>query len=213
MTFAETVNLIREDVRRRLELDGRRTSLANVIGIALMPGVLCVIAYRVANFLHQKRYRIFARIIDDIQHLYTGNEIHFGAVIGPGFVLGDRRGGGISEHVTIGRNCTVLGGSTMTLNANGIDLSKGRIVLGDHCVVGIGARIIGAVTLADCTQVKHNSVVLYSAPVAGSILSGIPARMVGTAPVVAVMRWNPRQSNFLPEPDTRFRDAAKGNRS
>jgi serine O-acetyltransferase len=201
MTFAETISLIRQDVRRRLELDGRGANLASVIRIALAPGVSCVIAYRITNFLHEKRYKVLARIIDDIQYLYTGNEIHFGAVIGPGFVLGDRPGGGISEHVTIGRNCTVLGGSTMTLNAHGIDLSRGRIVLGDHCVVGIGARIIGSVTLADGTQVKPNSVVLCCSPVAGGILNGIPARMTGTAPIDAVTRWNPLQSNLLREHD------------
>jgi serine O-acetyltransferase len=201
MTLAETMRLIKDDVRRRLELEGRPANLVNAIGIAVMPGVFCVVAYRITNFLHQKRYRVLARIIDDIQHLYTGNEIHIGSVIGSGFVVGDRPGGGISEHVTIGRNCTLLGGSTMTLNANGIDLSKGRIVLGDHCVVGFGARIIGAVTLADCTQVKPNAVVLYSSPVAGGILNGVPAWMTGTAPVDAVTRWNPLRSNFLPEHD------------
>jgi serine acetyltransferase len=201
MTFAGTIALIEADVRRRLMLEGRPVNLGNAIRLAPMPGVVGVVAYRITNFLHQANHKMLARIIDDIQHLYTGFEIHPGSIIGPGLVFGDRPGGGISEHVTIGRNCTVLGGSTMTLNANGIDLSRGRIVLGDHCIIGVGARIVGAVTLGDCTQIKPNAVVLHSSPVAGGILDGIPARRTAVAPVDAVMRWNPLKSVLLVESD------------
>ena len=137
VTFAETIALIKADVRRRLALEGRRINLTNAIEVAFKPGVVAVVAYRIITFLHLTKHGVLARILDDLQQLYTGTEIHAGSIIGPGLVLGDRAGGGISEHVTMGKNCTVLGGSTMTLNANGIDLSKGRIVIGDHCIIGL----------------------------------------------------------------------------
>ncbi len=199
MTAAETFALIKADVRRRLTLEGRRINLANAIAVAFKPGVVAVVAYRVINHLHLTKHRVLARILDDLQQLYTGMEIHAGSVIGPGLVLGDRPGGGISEHVTMGKNCTVLGGSTMTLNADGIDLSKGRVVLGDHCIIGMRARIIGSVTLGEGTQIKPNAVVLQSSPEPGGVLEGIPARRKASVPVEAVRRWNPLKSAFLGE--------------
>ena len=199
MTAAETFALIKADVRRRLTLEGRRINLTNAAAVAFKPGVVAVVAYRVINHLHFARRRVLARILDDLQQLYTGTEIHAGSVIGPGLVLGDRPGGGISEHVTMGKNCTVLGGSTLTLNADGIDLSKGRIVLGDHCIVGLRARVIGSVTLGEGTQIKPNAVVFQSSPEPGGVLEGIPARRRGNVPVDDVRRWNPFKSSFLGE--------------
>jgi acetyltransferase-like isoleucine patch superfamily enzyme len=111
--------------------------------------------------------------------------------------MGDRPGGGISEHVTIGKNCTLLGSSTMTLNAHGIDLSKGRIVLGDYCVVGVGVRIIGAVTIADGTQIKPNAVVLVSSLAIGGILEGIPAQRKSIVPIDLMARWNPLKACLM----------------
>jgi serine O-acetyltransferase len=191
VTFRQAVALIRGDLRRRLQLEGRTPNLANAVRIAVMPGVVCVVAYRLSTWLQSRNHRILSRIIDDLQHLYSGIEIHYGSEIGPGLVLGDRPGGGVSEHVTMGRNCTLLGGATMTLNSDRIDLSKGRIVLGDGCVVGVNVRIIGAVTLGECTQIKANAVVLLSSPEPGGILEGIPARRLAVVPAAAVAAYNP----------------------
>lgn len=190
-TWRDAYSLFKADLRRRLELEGKAVSRLNALGLLVMPGVVCIAAYRVTTVLQSKGYRILDRIVQDLQHLYTGIELHPGSDIGPGFVVGDRPGGGISEHVKLGRNCTLLGTCTMTLNTDRIDLSKGWIVLGDHCVVGTGVRIMGSVTLGACTQIKPNAVVLTSSPTPGGVLDGIPARRVATVPVEAVMRWNP----------------------
>jgi serine O-acetyltransferase len=199
-SWGDVWSVVKADIRRRLALEERRATLLNAILIANRPGVVCVVAYRITNFLHQSGRRLWARVIDDVQHLYTGVEIHAGAEIGPGFVYGDLPGGGISEHVTMGRNCTVLGCSTLTLNAGGIDLSKGRIILGDYCIVGVGVRVLGAVTLADGTQIKPNAVVLQSSTVVGGVLEGIPARRKSLAPIEQIARWNPLRSAFLSDP-------------
>jgi len=197
LTFKTTVFLIKADVRRRLTLEDMEISLWSALAIALKPGLVCVVLYRICNFLHHKKYRIVARIIDDVQYLYTGVEIAQGSAIGPGLVFGDGKGGGTVEWVTIGTNCTMLGGAAMTLNAAGDGLSKGGIVIGDNCIIGLGVRIVGAVTLADCTQIKPNAVVLNSSSVPGAVLEGIPARRTGIVPIEAVMRWNPLKSVFL----------------
>ena len=197
LTFKTTISLIKADVRRRLILEGMETTFWNALAIALKPGLVCVVLYRICNFLHHKKYRTVARIIDDVQYLYTGVEIAQGSIIGPGLVFGDGKGGGTVEWVTIGTNCTMLGGAAMTLNAAGGGLSKGGIVIGDNCIIGLGVRIVGAVTIADCTQIKPNAVVVSSSSVPGAVLEGIPARRTAVVPTDAVMRWNPLKSVFL----------------
>jgi serine O-acetyltransferase len=190
-TWREACRLIKADIRRRLMLEGKPATIANALCSLVMPGIVCVIAYRITTVLKARGHSVLSQIVQDLQHLYTGIELHPGSVIGPGLVLGDRPGGGISEHVTIGKNCTVLGGCTMTLNSDRIDLSKGRIVLGDYCVIGTGVRIIGSVTIGDGTQIKPNAVVLSSSPEAGGILDGMPARRRAGVPIEAMMPWNP----------------------
>ena len=190
-TWRDTWDLIKSDLRRRLVLEGSPVTAANAIRLALKPGIVCTVAFRVTSFLHVRRHRVLVRLIDDIQHLYTGIELHVGAEIGPGLVLGDRPGGGVSNYVTIGKNCTLLGAITIALNADGVDLSKGGIVLGDHCVVGGNVRIIGNLTLADGTQIKPNAVVVNSFTTPGCILDGIPATKRSIVPVEAMSRWSP----------------------
>jgi serine O-acetyltransferase len=164
-------------------LEERRPNWLNAVLIANRPGVVCVVAYRITNYLSQTGRRVLARAIDDLQHLYTGVEIHAGSRIGPG----------------LGSNCTVLGGSTLTLNAGGIDPSQGRIVLGDYCTVGPGVRIIGAVTLGDGTQIKPNAVVFNSSPAVGGVLEGVPARRKSQVALERIRNWNPLKSRALSE--------------
>lgn len=203
-TLSASLALIKADVRRRLTLEGRSSSLLDTIAIAFKPGVVAVVAYRIANWLHHRRRMVLVRIIEDLQHLYTGIEIQTGSRIGPGLVYCDFPGGGICDKATIGENCTILGPSTFTLNAETVDLTQSRIVLGDFCVIGAGVRIVGAVTLAAGTQVKPNSIVLTSSRQEGGILEGIPARCKAVAPIEALRRWNPLRSVFLAEETSRM---------
>lgn len=60
-------------------------------------------------------------------------------------------------------------------------VSKGPVVIGRHCFIGIRAAIMGGVTLGDYCVVGANAVVTRSFP-AGSVLAGAPARLLRTLP-------------------------------
>ena len=208
VTWAETVGLIKADLRRRLVLEGKPVTLARAIGLAVRPGAVSVIAYRINTWLYDHNHRILARLGHDFQHLYTGSELHVGGSIGPGLVLSDCPGVGIPVFATIGKNCTILGAATLTVG--GRDRVAGpadRIVLGDDCILGMGVRVIGAITIASGTQIKPNAVVVKSSETQGAILTGVPARRRGEVPVETMAAWNPLQS-FRPPKASRHTAAA-----
>jgi serine O-acetyltransferase len=191
MTFLETRRLIRADIRRRLELQGRSVTYLNALAIAIMPGVFTVLSYRIANYLHFRGHRLLPMIINDIVHLYCRNELLVGSRIGPGLVLGDCPGVGIGSLCRIGSNCTVLGILTTTIQSGVVNVMDPDTVLGNNCIIGSGTRVVGAISLADGTQTKPNSVVLRSSFIPGAILDGVPARQKGVVSVTELASWNP----------------------
>ncbi|MHB1529549.1 MAG: serine O-acetyltransferase [Acidiferrobacteraceae bacterium] len=200
--------MICADFSRRLILEGRPANLWHQLCILPRPGVSAILLFRLNHYFHDHGLRRLSKIINIMMLCWSGDEIHPGARIGPGLVLPDIGGVGIPAFADIGCDCTFTGPALLTIGGmEGIDLTKDRIVLGDHCVIGPGVRIVGAVTLADGTQVKPNAVVITSFLNAGTLLSGIPSRRRGTIPIEKIRRWNPilgqstSQTSVQPQPE------------
>lgn len=207
--WRQTRRLLWADLRRRLELEQRRTTPVSVLELLLHRGAWAVIFFRINTWLHGCGLRKLARIGELLGTLVGKSELHVGARIGPGLVISDLGGVGIPRFAVIDANCTFLGPSLLTLGAmSGVDLERDRIVLGRHCVIGQGARLLGAITLGDGTQVKPNAVVITSFAKPGQILGGIPARRRGTVELAALIGWSP----LSPRPAERGR-IAEGLRS
>lgn len=77
----------------------------------------------------------------------------------------------VNGHSRIGENC-ILHGSNCIGN-NGLSSSTPR--LGNNIRVGVGAKIIGDVELADNVTVAAGAVVINSCYTEGAVLAGIPA--------------------------------------
>jgi len=154
-----------------------------------MVGVIC---YRLSHYLAQTKLSPLCRILLFIEHAYTRNEISPYAYIGPGLVLGDIGAIGVTYGTEIGKNCTLLGFNTFALNAiKGIDFTVDKIVMGDHCVLGIRAKIMRAITIADGAQIKENSVVMFSVNKKGTTLAGVPAKRSRVDVYEDIIQWNP----------------------
>ena len=105
----------------------------------------------------------------------TGIEIHPRATIGTGFFIDHGMGVVVGETAEIGDHVTLFQG--VTLGGTGKERGKRHPTLGNHVVVGAGAKILGGITIGDNVKVGANSVVLKSVP-ANSTVIGVPGRVI-----------------------------------
>ncbi len=80
----------------------------------------------------------------------------------------------VNGHCRIGENC-ILHGSNCIGN-NGLTSHTPR--LGNNVRLGVGAKIIGDVVLADNVTVAAGAVVVKSCLTEGAVLAGVPAKIV-----------------------------------
>ena len=81
----------------------------------------------------------------------------------------------VNESARIGERCVLHGGNCIGNNGR----NDGVPVIGDDLNLGIGAKVIGAVTLGNGVRVGANAVVSNSFEDGHVVLVGIPARRKG----------------------------------
>ena len=142
------------------------------------PGFHAVVLYRIAHRLYRSHLTLLARIVSLVARFLTGVEIHPAACIGPGFFIDHGMGVVIGEPTVIGSDVTLYQG--VSLGGTGKDRGQKRHpTLGDHVLVGAGAKILGNVTIGEGVRVGSNAVVLRSIPPHSTVV-GIPGRVVRT---------------------------------
>jgi len=138
-------------------------------------GFHALIAYRLAHWLHVWGVPSLPRLVSQVARLFTGVEIHPAAKIGRGFFIDHGTGVVIGETAEIGDYVTLFQG--VTLGGTGKERGKRHPTLGNHVVVGAGAKILGGIKIGDNVKIGANSVVLKSVP-ANSTVIGVPARVI-----------------------------------
>lgn len=169
------VKRITEDLHAVFERDPAATSRWEVL--LAYSGFHALLAYRVAHWLWGKNIPIIPRLISQLARWLTGIEIHPGAQIGRGFFIDHGMGVVIGETAVIGDSVTLFQG--VTLGGTGKERGKRHPTLGNHVVVGAGAKVLGNITIGDFVKIGANSVVLRSVP-SNSTVIGIPGRVIKT---------------------------------
>ena len=141
----------------------------------LYPGVHALLWHRVAHWLYLRRRYFLARWISQYARNRTGIEIHPGATIGRRLVIDHGMGIVIGETAEIGDDCLLYQG--VTLGGTGKDQGKRHPTLGNHVMVGSGARVLGPFKVGDNARIAAGAVVLSEVP-PGSTAVGVPARIV-----------------------------------
>lgn len=164
---------IQQDLRAVFDRDpAARTTLEVFLTYA---GFQALLAHRVAHRLWKVRLRLLGRLVSQVARWVTGVEIHPGASIGHGFFIDHGMGVVIGETTEIGDYVTLFQG--VTLGGTGKEKGKRHPTLGNHVVVGSGAKVLGNIRIGDSVKIGANSVVLRSVP-SNSTVTGIPGRIV-----------------------------------
>ena len=166
---------IKDDLAAAQERDPAATSKVEVI--LTYAGFHALLAHRIAHRLHTWGIPFIPRAISQFARWLTGIEIHPGAKIGKGFFIDHGMGVVIGETTEIGDYVTLFQG--VTLGGTGKERGKRHPTLGNHVVVGAGAKILGGIKIGDNVKIGANSVVLKSVPPNSTVI-GVPARIIKT---------------------------------
>lgn len=165
-----------DDISVIFEKDPAARSLAEVL---MYQGLHAILLHRLAHALWVRGVPIVPRFISQIARLLTGGiEIHPGATIGKRFFIDHGTGVVIGESAVIGDNVMLY--HQVTLGATGWwkDLPSGRRkrhpTIEDNVVIGVGASILGPVTIGHNSKIGALALVVESVP-ANSTVVAAPA--------------------------------------
>jgi serine O-acetyltransferase len=150
--------------------------------VLLYQGLHAVLLHRLAHALWVRGVPFIPRLISQLARLITGGiEIHPGARIGRRFFIDHGTGVVIGETAEIGDNVMLY--HQVTLGATGWwkDMKSGvrkrHPTIEDDVVIGVGASILGPVTIGRGSKIGALALVLESVP-ANSTVVAAPAMLL-----------------------------------
>ncbi len=180
---------IKNDAKAILERDPAARNMAEVL--LAYPGFQARQWHRLAHALYRHHIPLLPRLISNCNRFFTGIEIHPGAKIGEKLFIDHGMGVVIGETSEIGDNVTIYQG--VTLGGTSLQKVKRHPTLGDNVVVGVGAKLIGNITIGNDTKIGAGSVVVSSVPPHATVV-GVPGR------VVAIRNTDTDTVEKLPDP-------------
>lgn len=139
------------------------------------PGLHARWSHVVEHWLWNHGLKSLARISSQFTRWMTGVEIHPAAVIGRRFFIDHAMGVIIGETTIIGDDVTLYQG--VTLGGTGKETGKRHPTLEDNVLVGVGAAVLGNITIGKNSKVGGGAVVVSDVP-PNSTVVGIPGHVV-----------------------------------
>lgn len=164
---------MKEDIACIRDRDPAARSALEVM--LLYNGYKAVRSHRRASWCYQHNLKFLARWISQRCVRRTNIEIHPGATIGRRLFIDHGTGVVIGETTVIGDDCTIYQG--VTLGGTGKDKGKRHPTLGNHVMVGSGAKVLGPIEIGNDVRIAAGAVVLSDIP-DHSTAVGVPARVV-----------------------------------
>ena len=164
---------LREDVQSVRDRDPAARSFLEIL--LLYPGLRAIRMHRRAYWCYHHRLFFLARYISQRAARKTGIEIHPAATIGRRFFIDHGTGVVIGETTIIGDDVTIYQG--VTLGGTGKDVGKRHPTIGNHVMIGAGAKVLGPFTVGDGSQIAAGAVVLDEIPPHCTAV-GVPAQVI-----------------------------------
>lgn len=166
------MRFIREQIACIKEHD---PAIHSTLEVLLYPSFRALLYYKVSHFFYLKKYFFIARYFCERAKRKTGIEIHPGATIGKRFFIDHGMGVVIGETAVIGDDVSLFHGVTL----GGVRSSKGKRhpTIGNHVMIGAGAKVLGNISIGNYVKVGANAVVLESVCDHATVV-GIPAKII-----------------------------------
>lgn len=177
-------DLLKEDIKAIKDRDPAAKSSLEIL--LLYPGLKAIRMYRRAHKHYLKGHSFRARYISQKAARKTGIEIHPGATIGRRLVIDHGTGIVIGETTEIGDDVLIYQG--VTLGGTGKDVGKRHPTIENGVMISAGAKVLGPITVGECSRVAAGAVVLKDVP-PNSTVVGVPAKVV---------RQNGKKVNKIP---------------
>ncbi|HEY7118731.1 MAG TPA: serine O-acetyltransferase [Tepidisphaeraceae bacterium] len=173
------LQVMQEDLQTVFDRD---PAAKNVVELVLAyPGLHAIWLHRLAHKLHRQGVPVLPRLISHLGRFVTGIEIHPGAKIGRRFFVDHGMGVVIGETAEIGDDVLLYQDVTLGIyhahNARSLRGTKRHPTLRDGVIVGVGAKILGAVTVGEGATIAPGAVVTKDVEPHTTVV-GIPARPV-----------------------------------
>ncbi|MDR0347333.1 MAG: serine O-acetyltransferase [Coriobacteriales bacterium] len=185
---------LREDIKAVKDRDPAATS-----GIAVLfcyPGVQATCAHRFENWLWRHGRRGISRFLSQVTRFFTGIEIHPGATLGRRVFIDHGMGVIIGETAVVGDDVTIYQG--VTLGGTGKEQGKRHPNIDNEAIVGVGAAVLGNITIGARSKVGGGAVVVDNVP-ADCTVVGIPGRIVAKNGM-RICPADPHRRELLPDP-------------
>lgn len=130
--------------------------------LLLYPGPRAIFFHRIAHALYSCKLFFIARLVADISRTLTGIEIHPGAQLGKRLVIDHGVGCVIGETAIVGDDCVIFHG--VTLGGMKFEPIKRHPTVGNHVLIGTGAKILGPIHIGDHSKIGANAVVIKDVP-------------------------------------------------
>jgi serine O-acetyltransferase len=143
--------------------------------LLLYPGLRAVRRHRRAHWLWRHGFHFWARLVSQRTVRRTGIEIHPAARIGRRCFIDHGTGVVIGETAALGDDVTLYQG--VTLGGTGKDVGKRHPTIGNHVLIGAGAKVLGPFAVGENTNIAAGAVVLHEIP-PNCTAVGVPARVV-----------------------------------
>ncbi|MEM8796171.1 MAG: serine O-acetyltransferase [Pseudomonadota bacterium] len=135
-------------------------------------------AHRLAHWLLKQGRKDFALLIQSAVSERFQVDINPAVPLGRGIFLDHATSVVIGETAVIGDNVSILQG--VTLGGTGKTGGDRHPKIGNGVLIGAGAKVLGNITIGDCSRIAAGSVVLKEVPPETTV-AGVPAKVVGLA--------------------------------
>ena len=141
-------------------------------------GFHAIQTHRLAHWLWNRGRTDFALYLQSRSSAVFQTDINPAAPIGKGLFLDHATGIVVGQTARIGDNCSILQG--VTLGGTGKEGGDRHPKIGNGVMIGAGAKVLGNISIGNCSRIAAGSVVLKPVP-ANKTVAGVPARVVGEA--------------------------------